>query len=171
MIFGFCTIASLCNPLCFKFFAFKNTDLRGDPQASPACWGGLDTERVAVLGGSFEKEELHRLEVWTHSLLSLLPRKSQGGSSAVKMSVQLTVDATSLTCSLSLWGATSSLWAGWHALPTHLGKCWLEKPTSGLTWPVWLSGLGIVLQSERLLVRFLVGAQAWVVGSAPGLGA
>ena len=31
-------------------------------------------------------------------------------------------------------------------------------------WLVWFSGLGIVPQSERLLVRFPVRAHAWVVG-------
>ena len=36
-------------------------------------------------------------------------------------------------------------------------------------WPVWLSWLGIFLQSERSLVQFPV--RAWVVGSVPGRGA
>ena len=35
---------------------------------------------------------------------------------------------------------------------------------------MWLSGSGVVLQSERSLVRFPVGACAWVVGSAPDWG-
>ena len=35
------------------------------------------------------------------------------------------------------------------------------------TWPVWLRGLSISLQTERLLVQFLVRAHAWVVGQVP----
>ena len=40
-----------------------------------------------------------------------------------------------------------------------------------MPWLVWLSWLGVVPQSERLLVRFLVRSYAWVVGSVPGVGA
>ena len=34
--------------------------------------------------------------------------------------------------------------------------------------PVWLSWLGVVLQSESSPVRFLVGAHTWVVGLVRG---
>ena len=37
--------------------------------------------------------------------------------------------------------------------------------------PVWLSGLGVIPQSERSPVRFLARAQAWVLGQVSGLGA
>ena len=37
-------------------------------------------------------------------------------------------------------------------------------------WLVWLSGLSASLQTEGLLVRFLVRAHAWVVGWVPGWG-
>ena len=37
-------------------------------------------------------------------------------------------------------------------------------------WPAWLSWLGIVPQSKRLLVWFLVGAHAWVTGLVPDWG-
>ena len=39
-----------------------------------------------------------------------------------------------------------------------------------MPWLVWLSWLGIVPQSKRSLVQFLVRAHAWVVGSVPGQG-
>ena len=39
-----------------------------------------------------------------------------------------------------------------------------------LHWLVWLSGLSVRLQTERLLVRFLVRAHAWVVGQVPSWG-
>ena len=34
----------------------------------------------------------------------------------------------------------------------------------------WLSGLGILMQTKRLLVQFLVRAYAWVVGQVPDWG-
>ena len=37
-------------------------------------------------------------------------------------------------------------------------------------WLVWLSGLSTILQTERLLVRFLVRAHACIVASFPGSG-
>ena len=40
----------------------------------------------------------------------------------------------------------------------------IEKP-----WPVWLSGLNTVLQTERLQVWFPVRAHSWVVGQVPGV--
>ena len=36
---------------------------------------------------------------------------------------------------------------------------------------MWLGGLGIVPQTERLLVRFRVRAHAWTAGQGPQLGA
>ena len=42
---------------------------------------------------------------------------------------------------------------------------WTAQPQ-----PAWPSGLSIFLQTERSLVRFLVGAHAWVAGSVPQLG-
>ena len=36
---------------------------------------------------------------------------------------------------------------------------------------MWLSGLGVVLQRERLVVRFPVRAHVWVVGLDTGKGA
>ena len=35
-------------------------------------------------------------------------------------------------------------------------------------WPLWVSWLGVVLQTERSQVQFPVRAQAWVAGSVPG---
>ena len=35
--------------------------------------------------------------------------------------------------------------------------------------PVWLCGVGIILQSKGLLVRFLVTAHAWLAGVVPHL--
>ena len=35
---------------------------------------------------------------------------------------------------------------------------------------MWLSGLSASLQTKGMLVRFPVGAHAWVVGQAPGEG-
>ena len=40
-----------------------------------------------------------------------------------------------------------------------------------MPWLVWLSGLGVVLQTERSRVRFPVRAHAWVAGSVPDWGA
>ena len=37
-----------------------------------------------------------------------------------------------------------------------------------VSWLMWLSWLGLVLQSERTLFQFLVRAHAWVIGSASG---
>ena len=37
------------------------------------------------------------------------------------------------------------------------------QKSNKLVWPVWLSGLGIILQT-KLPVQFLVRAQTWVVG-------
>lgn len=42
---------------------------------------------------------------------------------------------------------------------------WTLKP-----WPVYLSRLGVVLQTRSFLIPFLVRARALVVGSAPGQG-
>ena len=39
-----------------------------------------------------------------------------------------------------------------------------------LPWLVWLSGLSANLQTERLRVRFLVRAHAWVAGQVPSGG-
>ena len=38
---------------------------------------------------------------------------------------------------------------------------------SGEPWLVWLGWSGIILRTEGLLVWFLVGAHAWVVGLVP----
>ena len=46
----------------------------------------------------------------------------------------------------------------------------LSKIINVLPWLVWLSGSGIILQTERLPVGFLVRAHAWVVGQVPGWG-
>ena len=37
-------------------------------------------------------------------------------------------------------------------------------------WPVWLSWLGVIPQSERSPVGFLIRAHAWVAGLVPGQG-
>ena len=44
----------------------------------------------------------------------------------------------------------------------------LANPIVGLSWPVWLSWLGIIPQSEKLLVQFPVGSRALGAGSIPG---
>ena len=47
--------------------------------------------------------------------------------------------------------------------------CFLEKQCNW-PWSLWLSLLGVVLQTKRLLVRFPIRARAWVVGSVPSWG-
>ena len=44
---------------------------------------------------------------------------------------------------------------------SNINKLWKQP------WPVRLSGLGIILQSERSLVWFPVRSCAWVAGSVP----
>ena len=58
------------------------------------------------------------------------------------------------------------IWGIWNCMQTVLMRH--EKTT--LPWLVWLSWLGIILQSERLATRFPVRARAWVMGSVPGWG-
>ena len=36
-----------------------------------------------------------------------------------------------------------------------------------LPWLLWLGGLGVVLQTRRSQVRFLIGAHAWAAGQVP----
>ena len=65
-------------------------------------------------------------------------------------------------------------WGTWISL----SMCILEWKWAGtsknnyhvLLWPVWLSWLGIVLQTERLQVWFLVRAHTRVAGWVPGWG-
>ena len=39
-----------------------------------------------------------------------------------------------------------------------------------MPWLVWLSGLGVILQTKGSPVQFLVRAHAWVVGQVPSRG-
>ena len=49
-------------------------------------------------------------------------------------------------------------------------RMWVLKVTLNLPWMVWLSGLGIIPQTERLLVWFLVRGHAWVACQVPSWG-
>ena len=75
--------------------------------------------------------------------------------------------------------AGMGLWERLLYLPLLLCRCgrnrriqrWsLEIKGEIEPWPVWLSWLGIIPQSERSLVRFLVRAHVWVVVLIPSWG-
>ena len=43
----------------------------------------------------------------------------------------------------------------------------IDEKVPTLPWPAWFSGLGVIPQSKRSPVQFLVRAHAWVAGSVP----
>ena len=81
------------------------------------------------------------------------------------------------TSATGAWPSCATRWRGvsplWKEKEVHHLVASKElQGTIGEHCPgVWLSGLGIIVQTERLLVQFLVGVHAWVVGWAPGWGA
>ena len=46
----------------------------------------------------------------------------------------------------------------------------MNKGGKNMPWLVWLSGLNVIPQTKRSLVRFPVRAHAWVAGQVPGWG-
>ena len=61
-----------------------------------------------------------------------------------------------------VWAYASSKVTTCNTHTCILVKNYLTRPQ-----PVWLGGLGIILQTERLTVGFLVWAHSWVAGSVP----
>ena len=98
-----------------------------------------------------------------------VPLDSLGGGSLV----QTPIPGPPLSCNHGTrWGPEERglMFLRWglrispQAWGTQAPREWRE------TWPLWLSWLGVVLQSKRSPVQFPLRARAWFEGSLPGGG-